>query len=76
MMKPYANLSGSSGVIAYEDGPDWICVQFSNGSTYLYTYQSAGPENVEKMKQLARQGQGLNSYINRYVKYGYARKGC
>lgn len=75
-MPRYANLSGRSGVTAYEVGQDWICVQFSDGSTYLYTYQSAGAENIETMKQLARQGQGLNSFINRYVKYGYARKGC
>jgi len=75
-MQPYANVGGNSGVRAYEIGPDWICVQFSDGSTYLYTYQSAGYANVEEMKRLAMQGWGLNSFINRVVKYKYARKGC
>ncbi|BAW02936.1 uncharacterized protein TTMY_2576 (plasmid) [Thermus thermophilus] len=75
-MKPYANLSGKSGVVAYEEGPDWICVKFSDGSSYLYTYRSAGSHHVEEMKRLARQGQGLNAYINRFVRKLYASKGC
>ncbi len=31
-------------------------------------------QNVERMKQLASQGDGLNSYINRYVRTGYAKR--
>ena len=66
-MQPYQNLSGESGVRAYEIGDDYIKVEFSNG-TYLYTYQSAGEENIETMKQLAEEGRGLNRFINRVVK--------
>ncbi|WP_199669333.1 hypothetical protein [Coprococcus sp. AF16-5] len=40
---------------------------------YRYSYKSAGVENVENMKVLAEQGYGLNSFINRYVKYKYER---
>ncbi len=40
-LQTYQNLSGESGVRAYEIGDDFIKVEFSNG-TYLYTYQSAG----------------------------------
>ena len=73
-MEPYRNLGGDSGVESYEIGSDFIRVQFSDGSVYLYTYESAGSQNIEHMKQLAVNGQGLNSFINTTVRYDYARK--
>ena len=73
-MERYLNLGGNSGVEAYEIGEDYIRVQFSDGSVYLYTYASAGREHIERMKELARRGQGLNGYINRYVRKAYERK--
>ena len=73
-MPNYANTSGRSGVVAYEEGDDSITVSFRDGSSYLYTYQSAGQANVEHMKSLAHGGNGLNAFINRNVKYSYERK--
>ena len=73
-MERYRNVGGNSGIAAYEIAPDSITVQFKDGSIYLYTNQSAGSANIEHMKQLARAGQGLNSFISRVVKKGYARK--
>lgn len=73
-MERYRNLGGDSGVAAYEIGADFIRVQFSDGSIYLYTYTSAGSSNVEHMKQLAGNGQGLNAFINTTVRKAYARK--
>lgn len=73
-MERYANLGGNSGVVGYEIGDDFIRVQFSDGSIYLYTYTSAGSKNIEQMKRLARIGRGLNSFINRNVRKAYARK--
>ncbi|MCR4427652.1 MAG: hypothetical protein NUW23_15980 [Firmicutes bacterium] len=73
-MERYANLGGDSGVVAYEIGDDFVRVQFWDGSIYLYTYASAGVNNIERMKELARGGQGLNAFINRYVRKAYARK--
>lgn len=73
-MKRYKNLSGGSGIVAYESGPDFIRVRFSSGSVYLYTYESAGSENIEDMKELASKGEGLNSFINEIVRYDYARR--
>jgi hypothetical protein len=73
-MERYKNLGGDSGVVGYEIGQDFIRVQFSDGSIYLYTYASAGSQNIEHMKQLARIGQGLNSFINKTVRKAYARK--
>ena len=73
-MEHYKNLDGNSGIVGYEIGEDFIRVQFSGGSIYLYTYASAGAHNVEQMKQLARNGKGLNAFINRFVRKDYERK--
>lgn len=73
-MQHYKDLGGDSGISAYETGPDSITVQFKDGSTYLYNYASAGSSAIETMKQLAASGDGLNAYINRSVKKGYASK--
>lgn len=73
-MERYRNLNGDSGVVAYEDGPDFIRVQFSDGAIYLYTNVSAGTQNIERMKQLAKNGQGLNSFINLNVRKAYVQK--
>lgn len=66
-MQPYANLGGDSGVIAYENGNDYIKVQFESGRHTLYTYTniSTGSSTVQHMQQLADSGHGLNSFISR-----------
>jgi hypothetical protein len=74
MMERYKNLSRNSNVVSYEIGIGEITVQFSDGSIYLYTSQSAGAANINQMHRLARAGFGLNSYIGKVVKKGYARK--
>lgn len=70
----YANTGGDSGVEAYEIGETYIDVKFSDGSCYRYSYASAGREHVEAMKQLAKRGEGLNSYIMRKCRQGYESK--
>lgn len=72
-MERYRNSSGNSGVYGYEVGNDFIRVKFTgNSKIYQYSYQGkAGSYHVENMKTLARNGSGLNSYINSYVKYKY-----
>lgn len=74
LMIPYKNIDSDSGVNAYEYGNDYIRVQFSTGTTYTYTYKSAGNSNVEQMKRLADAGDGLNAFINTYVKKSYESK--
>ena len=73
-MEPYRNIAGNSGVRAYEIGPDYITIEFSDGASYRYTYASAGEENVERMKGLAQAGQGLNTFISTSVSQLYERK--
>lgn len=73
-MERYANRSGSSGVSGYEIGSYYIWVEFTTGSIYEYTYSSAGTANIETMKGLAKNGSGLNSFINTNVKKRYSRR--
>ena len=73
-MQQYKNLGGDSGVLAYEISDDYIKVEFGDNSLYLYTYNSAGNQNIEEMKRLAIIGQGLNSFINKNVREKYESK--
>lgn len=73
-MERYKNSGGNSNVSSYKIGDGEIVVQFGDGSMYLYTNQSTGSINIDKMHDLARAGQGLNSYIGRVVKKGFAKK--
>lgn len=75
-MEVYANLNGKSGISEYEIGDDYISVIFKSGKEryYKYNYEKTGKEHVERMKKLAKQGSGLNSYISIYVKKSYAEK--
>jgi hypothetical protein len=75
-MEKYQNLSDLSNVVEYEIGDDYITVKFDENpafthTTYKFTYESAGKGNVEKMKELAQDGWGLNSYINAKVRKLY-----
>lgn len=64
-MQPYKNLGGDSNVESYKIGNDSILVKFKSGKCqhYLYTYDSCGKEEVEKMKALAKNGEGLGSLL-------------
>ena len=73
-MERYRDIDNDSGVARYEIGPDYIRVQFKDGSVYLYTYTSAGSSNIEEMKRLAAAGDGLNAFINKNVRKRYAKK--
>jgi hypothetical protein len=73
-VKRYQNLNGNSGVVAYEIADDAIKVQFSDGITYLYTYDSSGRQAIEKMKALAQAGRGLSTFISQHVREAYAAK--
>jgi hypothetical protein len=68
-MKPYHSISKttgqSSGVIGYEEGPDYIIVYFVGGARYRYSYHSCGMQHVGAMKNLAHRQKGLSTYISR-----------
>ena len=72
-MKRYGNRHGNSGIAAYEVGKDFIRLRFTSGSVYLYTYDSAGEDDIEEMKELAKEGEGLTRFINDF-RPGYAKR--
>jgi hypothetical protein len=67
-------LNRYSGIDSYEIGDDFVRVIFHDKTIYLYTESSAGEENINQMKILARRGYGLNTFINQHVRKKYARK--
>ena len=73
-MRPYANLSGNSGVVAFEIAHRHIDIQFQDGHQYRYDYAKPGPEEVETMKALATTGKGLATFISQHVRERFARK--
>ncbi len=72
-MKPYKDINGDSGVLAYEYGENWISVQFKHGGVYSYRSPRVAASHISTMKRLADAGDGLNAYINTHpdVKKGY-----
>lgn len=71
---PYRNLNGNSPVRFYEFGPALIRVWFEGGKGYEYDSIRPGGEQVNILKSLATDGQGLATYITKYVNKNYARK--
>ena len=73
-MQSYADIDGDSGVHGFEISDTSITVWFTGTQKpYTYSYLSAGQHHVEQMKRLAFAGDGLNSYINKNVKFKYVR---
>ena len=73
-MIPYTNKSGKSGIISYEIGDDFINVKFSDGKIYTYNNAITGEENIKTMKELAENGNELNSFISKIIRKNYASK--
>jgi len=73
-MQPYKNLSGTSGVVAFEAGDHHIDIKFQDGHKYRYDYAKPGKDEVERMKTLAQTGKGLATFINQNVWERFAQK--
>ena len=73
-MQKYGNLSGDSGVVAYEIDGGAITIEFNDGSTYVYDGGNPGAAYVAEMQRLARAGRGLSAYISQHVGKRYAKK--
>ena len=73
-MKRYKNISGESGVTAYEILEEGIRVQFISKDIYYYSYDSTGKKHIEKMKTLAKKGRGLATYISQNIREKFELK--
>lgn len=68
----YRNKRGHSAVTEYATLAKAIAVKFADGAIYLYDMDCPGPQHVERMKDLARAGEGLYAYITRRVGRRYS----
>ena len=73
-MPRYKNLSGHSGVVAYETTTDSITLTFTDGGRYLYTSVSVGRAALDRMVALAKAGRGLSTFVSQHVRENYERK--
>ena len=73
-MPRYRNLSGHSGVIAFETTSDSITLTFVNGDRYLYTSARPGRDVVDRMTAFAKAGRGLSTYVSQHVRDDFERK--
>ena len=72
-MNTYANKNGDSSIVEYEHTNTSITIKFlhvanwgyKHSNTYKYTSRSAGQTYIDFMIELAENGQGLNSFIDR-----------
>jgi len=74
-MQRYRNWSGTSGVRAFEIGPDFIVLKWAGPDLYTYSYKTVGEQNVEEMKRLALRGSHLNKFINEHpeIRRGFVK---
>ncbi len=73
-MTPYKNVSGNSGVVAFELSAEFIKVRFRHEpKIYVYDNETPGLIHVRKMKKLAIAGQGLSTYISQHIRENFAR---
>jgi hypothetical protein len=73
-MQPYKNLSGSSGVVAFQIGDQHIDIEFEGKQRYRYDYTKPGQQEVETMKVLAKSGKGLATFINQNIRDRFSTK--
>lgn len=70
----YKDLSGKSGIAAYEIRDRSVVIEFKYNGKYIYSYDRPGQAHVEEMKRLAIAGRGLSTYISKNVKKTFAKK--
>jgi hypothetical protein len=74
-MERYSNRGGNGSVAAFEIGPGFIKLRFRDcPSIYVYNGNRPGPAKVAQMQHLARAGQGLSTFVNRFVRADYDQK--
>ncbi len=73
-MEHYQNKSGKSPITRFliEDGK--ITVWYDDDTSYSYSYARAGKPIVDKIKELAKSGEGLATYISQHAKFLYDHK--
>ncbi len=64
-MKQYKDTDNDSNIEAYEYGDNWITIRFKDDSEYDYSNETVSQYELNQMKLLADEGDGLNAFINK-----------
>ena len=64
-MEKYIDINWGSWIESYEIWEDFIKIMFKNKKIYIYNTFDNWVDSIEKMKSLAKNGDWLNSYINK-----------
>src|SRR5690606_15117584 len=70
----YGNRDNRSGIQAYALLARGIAIRFVDGAVLLYDRDCPGQQHVDRMKELARAGRGLGTYLGRHVGRRYASR--
>jgi hypothetical protein len=60
----YGDISGSSGVVNYSSGNDFIWIEFTGDVIYLYHTKVTGEKHVKELNHKAILGKGLSTFIS------------
>lgn len=70
----YLNQNKRSNVNAYAVGDNYILVKFNDSSVYLYTDKLLTQSELDRLKDLANYGAGLNGYLTRLIGNRYTAR--
>lgn len=73
-MQPYTDRGGDTTVIGFEDGDDFIRIQYLDGAILEFRVGEVSAAHVMNLRQLAQLGEGLQSYLSRHVPTRLARR--
>ena len=70
----YLDLSGDGGIEGFIISRSKIFILFDNAYWYEYDNIKPGKEHLTHMKDFARKGKGLKTYVNQNVRDNYRSK--
>lgn len=73
-MEHYLNKSGNSPITKFRIEEQKVTVWYNDDTSYSYSYSRAGQSIVDRIKELAREGEGLATFISQQAKFLYDHK--
>ena len=73
-MEHYLNKCGKSPITRFHIEDEKVTVWYNDDTSYSYSYARAGKPVVDRIKELALQGEGLATFISQQAKFLYDHK--
>ncbi|MBO9635768.1 MAG: hypothetical protein J7578_21870 [Chitinophagaceae bacterium] len=73
-MEHYLNKSGKSPITKFLIEDEKVTVWYNDDTSYSYSYARAGQPIVDKIRELALEGEGLATFISQSAKFLYDHK--